>query len=116
MGKMLGMEEGVLKIPQARTMAVTVRKLDSISGNLPAPDILKIDVEGCAGLVLEGAMHTIQKYKPLIFMEFHGPEERQAVSRVLRELEYEIHDLKNAPVLDIANTPISPVWCTKKKK
>jgi FkbM family methyltransferase len=45
------------------------------------PDGMKIDVEGAEGLVLAGAVRTIEKCSPWILLEFHGglaPEELKA--------------------------------------
>jgi len=41
--------------------------IDSL--NLNALDLLKIDVEGAEVLVLQGAMNTVLKYKPVIIVE-----------------------------------------------
>ncbi len=115
MGKVLGMEGPIFKIAQTRGISVTARKLDSLSENFPPPDVLKIDVEGSAGLVLEGAKQTLRRYSPSIFIELHGPEENKAVLSVLRELEYEIKDLKGLTIPDISNTRVLSVWCSKRQ-
>ena len=44
-----------------------VETLDSL--NLPGLDFMKIDVEGAEGLVIQGAIETIKKYKPVICFE-----------------------------------------------
>ena len=36
------------------------------------PDVIKIDVEGAEGLVIEGAKNIIKSYSPCILLEFHG--------------------------------------------
>lgn len=48
--------------------------LDSL--NL-SPDVIKIDTEGAESNILEGASKTIQKYKPIIILEYgaDGPED-----------------------------------------
>lgn len=43
-------------------------------GDLPAPDVLKIDVEGAELAVLKGASALIKKYRPGIFLSIHGKE------------------------------------------
>ncbi|MGH9453112.1 MAG: FkbM family methyltransferase [Terriglobia bacterium] len=40
--------------------------------SLPAPDFVKIDVEGLENAVLRGMVETIQKHHPEIYIEVHG--------------------------------------------
>ncbi|WP_117365637.1 FkbM family methyltransferase [Natrarchaeobaculum sulfurireducens] len=40
-------------------------------GRLPAPDVLKIDVEGAAPSVLRGARATLERHRPRLFIEIH---------------------------------------------
>jgi FkbM family methyltransferase len=47
-----------------------VETLDSL--NLPGLDFMKIDVEGAEGLVIQGAIETIKKYKPVICFEHNS--------------------------------------------
>jgi len=52
---------------------LTVRT-ETLDGNLPAgyvPALIKIDVEGAEHQVIEGAIETISKYKPVVLFE-HG--------------------------------------------
>lgn len=51
----------------APVLTVPVKKLDSLS--LPAPQFIKIDVEGYEWEVLQGAASTIKKYRPILFIE-----------------------------------------------
>jgi FkbM family methyltransferase len=39
---------------------------------LPRVDVIKIDVEGFESFVLQGAKMTLEKYRPRLFIEFHG--------------------------------------------
>ncbi len=54
------------------TVAVSVEPLDSLRKRdaLPAPQIIKIDVEGAERDVLRGATETIQTCRPAILMEY----------------------------------------------
>ncbi|MFP8953306.1 FkbM family methyltransferase [Natrialbaceae archaeon A-arb3/5] len=38
---------------------------------LPAPDAVKVDVEGAAPAVLRGARELLARYRPLVFVEIH---------------------------------------------
>jgi hypothetical protein len=56
------------------------------------PSIVKIDVEGAAGLVLRGAGEALDN-RPPVLVELHGGDEEQAVARQLTERGYEIRTL-----------------------
>jgi FkbM family methyltransferase len=53
--------------------SVRVRALDELvqAGELPTPDILKVDVEGAEMLVLEGMSHTLER-RPVLAIECHS--------------------------------------------
>jgi FkbM family methyltransferase len=61
-------------------------KLDDL--NLPAPDLLKIDIEGHAGAALAGAINLLRRVRPVILCEIHDNEENEALGRVIRNLGY----------------------------
>ncbi len=52
--------------------AVTIDSLVLEQG-YPAPNLLKIDVEGSESLVVEGALATLRLYSPTLLIEIHGP-------------------------------------------
>ena len=41
---------------------------------LPAPELIKIDVEGYQAKAIKGALGTIREHKPIIILELHDPE------------------------------------------
>lgn len=53
------------------TREILIKTLDSVVSeeNLPAPDFIKIDVEGFESEVLLGALETIRTKKPILFIE-----------------------------------------------
>lgn len=63
----------ILSLKGAKTVEVEVDSLDHqiATGNLPRPDLVKIDVQGLELAVLLGMSKTIQKYKPKILVEVH---------------------------------------------
>lgn len=56
------------------TRSVPVRRLDDVVSELGLTrlDLIKIDVEGHELSVLDGAVGTIRKFNPIIFMEFNS--------------------------------------------
>jgi FkbM family methyltransferase len=77
-------------VPDKHTgeMVVSVRRLDSIRTEcqLPAPDMIKIDVEGAEVEVITGAIKTISETRPALIIELHGTN--QCVADVLDKLDY----------------------------
>ena len=70
--------------------------LDSL--NVKGCDYMKIDVEGCEPLVLEGALETIKKYRPVICFEDNNSSVIHKITdkdshTILKDLEYVIHPL-----------------------
>ena len=69
-----------------------------VQSKLIAPDILKIDVDGYEGPVIDGGMEFLSKNHPLIFLELHGEWiERYGYSasgiyHKLREIGYSFFD------------------------
>jgi FkbM family methyltransferase len=51
--------------------SVRIRTLDTLTERLPAPDHIKIDVEGLAPAVLAGATETVARHRPTLFVEPH---------------------------------------------
>jgi FkbM family methyltransferase len=58
------------KQPQIEKLTVRTGTLDSSLPDGYVPTLIKIDVEGAERLVLEGAIKTISKYKPIIVFEY----------------------------------------------
>jgi len=56
-----------------RVRTTTIDSFVFEQGN-PAPDLIKMDVEGAECLVLHGALRTIETHAPTFVIEFHGPQ------------------------------------------
>ena len=98
----LGAENGMVAIPSYRPDEqiawggvdvgegddlVVMRTLDSIQQG--PVSLLKIDVERSVIQVLEGAVETIQAYKPVIYLECNfGAEADRAITRTIETLGY----------------------------
>jgi len=59
---------------QIGKIEVAVCRLDRVvqTDSLPLPHLIKIDVEGAEIEVLDGAMETIRKARPILLIELHG--------------------------------------------
>jgi FkbM family methyltransferase len=84
---------------QNGTVRVPVRSLDSLnaSGPLPAPHLIKMDVEGAEAEVLAGGRALLARTRPILVVELHHTY--QAVVDSLAGLDYLIRPLtSNADV------------------
>jgi hypothetical protein len=76
-------------------LATSVDKLVDSLG-LPRLDWIKIDIEGAEVEALKGAMKTLRRYKPTLWIEFHDTLEE--LKKVLAEADYEIRgEVHHAP-------------------
>jgi FkbM family methyltransferase len=57
--------------------------LDEFAGSHPAPDFVKIDVEGAEGHVLRGARMLLARTRPVIVCELHGEAARTEALEML---------------------------------
>jgi len=60
------------------------------TGKIPTPHFMKIDIEGAEALALSGAMTTLLKSHPTIFLATHGSDVHKKCCSLLRELDYEL--------------------------
>jgi FkbM family methyltransferase len=67
---------------------VTVKRLDTAvrEYSLPAPQVIKIDVEGAEIDVLRGGANTIATFRPLMLIELH--ETNAAIADMLAQCDY----------------------------
>ena len=73
-------------IKESYSHTIETRTLDSY--DLPKMDFIKIDVEGWEEQVLEGAMHTILKYKPIMYIEIWNKNYNH-INNMLFQMGYE---------------------------
>ena len=98
-----GMLATVGKAPEqvSGEIKVNVQTLDSLSasGDLPRPDVIKMDIEGAEEEALEGAAGVLQDSRPLLIIELHRTN--LAVTTVLGKFKYDAAVLgSSVPVLD----------------
>lgn len=63
----------VFEHQNSNTETITVETIDYLVENnkIPAPNVIKIDVEGFALPLLRGARETIKKFRPIVIIEIH---------------------------------------------
>jgi len=89
-------------VPQgAESTPVPCCTIDSyVASTKLVPDIVIMDVEHAEGRALRGMKSVFQRYKPLVFIEMHGPEAiREAFSEIV-SADYRLFKL---PALDRVN-------------
>ena len=57
-----------------------------VTGNLPEPDLIKIDVEGAEELVLLGGVELLKRKKPVLLIEVHSPEIGERCYALLKDI------------------------------
>lgn len=107
--------------PRLIRAAVSTLDSDIEANKLPAPDFVKIDVEGMELDVLRGMPETLKKYAPALYIELHGAEREdkfenaKAVIGFLEQAGYRIYDVENrcyAMSSTLAPLPPSHLYCT----
>jgi FkbM family methyltransferase len=81
---------------QYHAIEVETARLDDLvsAGRCLPPDLVKIDVEGAESLVIETALATLRKYKPIILMEVHSLPNMLRVTTLLLSLGYSFNLLE----------------------
>lgn len=91
MGKIAG-SEFQFGIIGAERVTVSLRTLDNLhaNGTLPAPDLVKIDIEGAEFDALMGAANLISTYRPSLLIEVHTHALFEKCAGWLRLHDYEL--------------------------
>jgi len=69
--------------------SVPVMTLDSL--DLSACRLIKIDVEGMEETVLRGAVQTVQRHKPMLYVENDRVEKSQTLMQFIEDLGYDMY-------------------------
>ena len=99
---------------QAETIPITTLDKDVEEHGLPAPDFIKIDIEGWELQALRGARQLLSRYRPALFLEMHGEtmaEKKRKVADIVRFLEEngyaEIEHVESGQRVTAANSQIA---------
>jgi FkbM family methyltransferase len=94
---------------QIRDFAATVTEVpmrvltldeDVERGGLPAPEFVKIDVEGMELSVIRGAERTLRRHRPDLYIELHGAEDADK-RRNARDVASTLWDLGYRDILHV---------------
>ena len=71
-------------------VAIEVKTIDSLSGTLPPPDLIKIDVEGYEEQVIRGGLKTIKKHLPIIVCDPNDDHTSSLLESILKGMGYQL--------------------------
>lgn len=73
------------------TVEITAKRMDTlVAEGLPAPDFIKMDIEGGEGAGLRGAATVVSEVRPTMYIELHNPAQDLEVGRFLSEHGYSV--------------------------
>jgi FkbM family methyltransferase len=87
---------GCGKLEQCGGRTVATVTLDSLiqTQGLPAPDFIKMDIEGAEARAIAGAEYCLKTYRPVMFLGTHGANVRRQCSEKLTSWGFEISAIK----------------------
>jgi FkbM family methyltransferase len=94
------------------TIEITTLDQDIVEAGLPAPEFVKIDIEGAELAALQGMTATLTAHSPALFMEIHGEtmnQKRKNVSDIvahLAGLSYQILHVETGTLLNSGNADV----------
>lgn len=101
------------RLSESGNLRVRVTTLDTLrsEGRIPAPTLIKIDVEGAEYAVLRGAERLLRDTLPYLIVELHTPEMDRLCPAFLRNLGYAIEPFHAADTRAVwGDTIPSEVW------
>jgi len=108
----LGDDKAMDLPPNPVSTAVTVIRLDSFREHgWPPPSFLKIDVEGGARAVFDGAHEVLSAHRPRFYIEIHDEREQAALKEVMRLHRYRATSSTLGTIADPTAQWASPLYC-----
>jgi FkbM family methyltransferase len=115
-----GAQEGIVKLykngrkasslhyanrPEAAQVDVRVMPLDSLTRNLPAPYLVKIDVEGAEMEVLKGAQETLKNSAAVVVetsvaKQYEGGSELADVVAYMKDRGFSVYDMVEGAIIE----------------
>jgi FkbM family methyltransferase len=83
--------EGLLRVPCTR--------LDSYIGRHPAPDLVKMDIEGAEFDALQGARELLRTKRPTLFLATHGARVQRQCCALLEQNGYALEFLADDEII-----------------
>jgi hypothetical protein len=62
----------------------------------PAPQVVKMDIEGGEVLALPGMQQLLERARPVMLLELHGPDAATAAWEIFQEKKYQICQMRQA--------------------
>jgi FkbM family methyltransferase len=81
---------------QTRQLEVQTSTIDRQLETLPAPSLVKMDIEGSEVAALQGASVLLSKHRPTVICEFHGTN--RPVTDLLESYGYRVQTLENPEI------------------
>jgi len=95
----------------AEELSVAIMPLDKMLLTGAAPDVIKIDVEGSASEVLQGAKEILKSARPKIYIELHNSQESSALNSILKPLGYRFQTQEGKVIDDPTLQYHYSLWC-----
>jgi len=93
-----GPSEGRLAAEGSKTVECATLDALAAEGEIPPPDVIKMDVEGAELLVLRGGEATIRTHRPTLFIATHGADVHAACVAWLEEAGFRLDNLDGESV------------------
>lgn len=83
------------KKTESRKAKVKIDSIDNLIKEkaIPPPNFVKIDVEGFESEVIQGMIHTIEIYKPDLFIEIHGRVTEEMIKPLFKN-KYKLYQIE----------------------
>ncbi len=110
-------------VKTAQRLSIPVLPLDQdiAENHFPAPDVIKIDIEGMEFPALKGMRKTLDQHHPALFIEMHGATAKEKIENAhdvigfLESCAYKSYDVESARYLTTAtlgDTRPGHLYCT----